>query len=1127
MELKPPNPKPFRFENPKQERIHRRLSLLGPGPASFFLDACRLMATPWLEATTHLVAHLLREIESALRDVLEPLADERVLQEQRATNEQAKHDAEIHVILQALGIPDTDPVAQAWMQLAGRGEEYGLYARAHRRNLGPSRAVDAEFRKFWRDVQDVFDVVSARFETTYLAYFDILDQLLAKERPTGADVRKLRNSIPNNPATLGYFFDKLMFPQWLQPLREAGFLAHPPEPSPNPEDGTAWHQSWPQTRYLARMARLAPEEVRNVILEVPKTGNPFVHEDFADAALGMPPHIAATLVPSAETWLDAPNLWSLPDKLGQLLAHLANGGEVEAALRLAKTLLAILPDPEPEQQAETEEPFGPTLEPHARFSPWHYERILKENVPPLVEAAGMPALDMLCDLLESALHLSQESADRSPDREDFSYIWRPAIEDDTHNYLAELKNPLISAVRDAGQPLITGGAASARDLVSALQQRGWPIFSRIALHLLRVIPDADPRIIAEQLVNRAHFKELSTRHEYALLLKSQFANLPSGQQAAILAWLTEPPSWTAADAQFRRWQRDWLSPISEHLPPRWQQRYDQLVAELGPANHPESPVYSTPFRVGPTSPVTSAALQSMSIEEIVRFLNEWIPPSRPMDHSAEGLGRALAAAVAADPRRFADAAPQLQTVPEPTYISAIFTGLRDALKDKRTFRWRPVLDLAHWVLAQPREIPGRILGRHDDPDPDWGWTRQCIATLLEQGLLADRARLPMNLRRRVWPLLALLAEDPDPTPEHERKYGGPNWDAAHLSINTVRALAMHSVVRYALCVSQHLEKRANAQELLHHGLDEMPEARAVLDRHLDPDRDPSLAIRAVYGRWFPHLVLLDSAWAKANVTRIFPSDPSQSHLRDAAWETYLAFCPPYGPAYDLLRDEYTRAAQRVGYNRGDRRVLTDPDERLGEHLMVLYWWGKLSLAELDPFFLRAPAQLRGHALSYVGRSLCSDPESLSPEGSALLRELWEWRRTEAAPATKADARAELSAFGWWFTSKKFPEDWALQELTAVLGLTRWAEPYDAVLEHLAALAPQEAGLAVSLLAKMVEGDHDGWAIRRGWRKAPRSILETALRSADQSARQAAEQLINRLGALGFLQYRDLLNHRGA
>jgi hypothetical protein len=65
-------PDSHQFANPIQERVYRRLTLLvGAGPAVFFRDVCDLMAEPSrLAATTHLMGHLLREIEGNLLDVL-------------------------------------------------------------------------------------------------------------------------------------------------------------------------------------------------------------------------------------------------------------------------------------------------------------------------------------------------------------------------------------------------------------------------------------------------------------------------------------------------------------------------------------------------------------------------------------------------------------------------------------------------------------------------------------------------------------------------------------------------------------------------------------------------------------------------------------------------------------------------------------------------------------------------------------------------------------------------------------------------------------------------------------------------------------------------------------------------
>src|SRR5271156_6750805 len=62
--------------DPRRFRIRWRLGkLVGPGPAAFYRDACDLMDDPTrLHSTSHLVGHLIREIESALRAVLSPMA---------------------------------------------------------------------------------------------------------------------------------------------------------------------------------------------------------------------------------------------------------------------------------------------------------------------------------------------------------------------------------------------------------------------------------------------------------------------------------------------------------------------------------------------------------------------------------------------------------------------------------------------------------------------------------------------------------------------------------------------------------------------------------------------------------------------------------------------------------------------------------------------------------------------------------------------------------------------------------------------------------------------------------------------------------------------------------------------
>src|SRR6266516_3025421 len=75
--MEPPNKPSFRlsdFSDARQERIYQRLSKrISEGTAAFYRDTCRLRGNPYLfDSTTHLAAHLLRDVESAVRDVVLP-----------------------------------------------------------------------------------------------------------------------------------------------------------------------------------------------------------------------------------------------------------------------------------------------------------------------------------------------------------------------------------------------------------------------------------------------------------------------------------------------------------------------------------------------------------------------------------------------------------------------------------------------------------------------------------------------------------------------------------------------------------------------------------------------------------------------------------------------------------------------------------------------------------------------------------------------------------------------------------------------------------------------------------------------------------------------------------------------
>ena len=280
-----------------------------------------------MEATTHLVAHLLREIESAIRDVLLP-------HDYVAPKGRGKHRAEIEAIVTAYGIETSDPVAVAWLRLSDEGHDQRLAPFAHRDSLGAPRRLDEDFRQFVAEVEGIFDVVLQRFERRFLESLPLIDELLRKTVPTKADVEILRGKIPNNLITLEYFFGKVEVPEWLELLAAEGYFERPPEPVRDEEKGITRFTPWPESRYLARMA--AKPELQARVVEIagaiPETANTIVHDDLLRISLAVPAGLAINLVPRLKAAMQLPYQLRLMHRVGDLVTHLGRGGQGSAAL---------------------------------------------------------------------------------------------------------------------------------------------------------------------------------------------------------------------------------------------------------------------------------------------------------------------------------------------------------------------------------------------------------------------------------------------------------------------------------------------------------------------------------------------------------------------------------------------------------------------------------------------------------------------------------------------------------------------------------------------------------------------------------------------------------------------------
>lgn len=637
-------------------------------------------------------------------------------------------------------------------------------------------------------------------------------------------------------------------------------------------------------------------------------------------------------------------------------------------------------------------------------------------------------------------------------------------------------------------------------------------------------------------MERSFFEHSDLRAEYASLLKAGFELLLPAHREQILAWIEAGPdfSWEPDEELARVWrasyERDWLAIIEAHLDDGRRHRLAMLKDAHGePRMLGQNELAFTSW-TGPSSPIEEAELTGQTVEQVVEFLQSWTPTRSPRSPSREGLARSLTDAVAKDPERFASGAESFVGL-DPTYVRGLLIGLDNALREERTFGWSGVLRLAAWVVEQPTG-PDDVEGTGSlDGDDDFSPNRKALMSLFSRGLAlrGGKGAPASEDRERVWAIIERVCQDPNPTPEYEARWGGDNMDPPMLALNTVRPVAIATAIEYGFWVNHHAN---GCKQPI--GMDAVPELRILVERALDPARDPSPAVRAAVGYQLGQLVWFDREWVRSSQARLFPQDEQLLPLRLAIFDTFLRFGWKTAEVALTIPEEYAAAMLRVGIERegGERRK--DPDHDFVDHLMTLYWQGVIPLHGEPPLmyalFSAARAELRDRALHFVGWSLHHTEKPVASEPLERLRALWDWRAAalyERISNNPTDiARGELAEFGWWFASRAFEPDWALPRLQAVLrqlGTVEWDHD---VAEYLAELVDQRTREVIDTLALFdpAGGRNGGLSGNvQYWMEHARTILRRARVDEDAAIRASATELIHRWVAHGHIGLRDLLD----
>ena len=937
----------------------------------------------------------------------------------------------------------------------------------------------------WTDTRRIVDEVTATLLATITPYFvgiGEVDRLLATESPTVQEATDIA-ALLRTPPQYRYFFDRAD-ERWLAPLAEIPRLLSTPPDLIDVGEGYVQAPIWPQGTYLARVAASNPVLVAELLQRVPATTNPRVSDQLIEVARQLPPETAAGLVPSLARRVSTPLAVDFAAiEAGKLAQELGQAGLADAGAELLMaTLKAAIASP--------------------RDRRWHIEQLLAEPLEAVAEAGsdiGVRLRGLLRRLLRHRGAIRRRHSTlwmRSVDR-------RPRYGADVEWFVANgLYRVLLVAPLDMGASLAT-----------TLIEHREPVMRRIALASMAARPDLISSPDALLHAAAEWDDDGSTRYEFRLALGGLWSEASDLARAALLDYAA-----TAAEADEiieryvahgmehdpdelrRKWRSRLLHAVCADVPSEWMDRY-------GPLDEVEDDRLPEPIVEwgGPVSPISEDELSEADPAEVLTRLGSWFPADTRLGlerPTLEGLGSTGAAVIV---RRFAEFAglgadvAYLPITVTAKVTSALERSLREDAAIDRAGVVNFMLDLGEALL--------RADGEEASSEEATMWSREVRRDLAGTlSYAANKELLGESESQRALRLLEILLRDPDPTEEAEARDVENGYDPGMLALNSVRGEATTAAIELLL-------------ELRRTDRSELADATAAAVRHtLTSDR--SRSVRAAIGIRLPWVLAHDEAHQAEWIDLLF-GDALPSTARTAAWDAYLLYSRFFSAEAAKLARQYDLAVATLEPQPEDesgRRLQTD--EHLGIHA------GAAHLLDLEierrgnwltEFYRRAAPWARARVTRWIAEQAAA--ADATPQVRARARDFLR-HRNESADA-EADAE-ELKAVSWIAPATDASNEISeilLAALEKTAGATENESGAAALAARMSTTRPSSAARMVQLL---VEGDQ--------WHSLPhvasaelQDALERLLKSSDQEAADIAKDVINTLGAQGFLEFRSLLD----
>ena len=1038
--------------SPQQVEIYRNLEAIGPEIAAFYLSGVKVLQNENIETSSYLLAHIAREIEGGLRDVLSADEEKRQIQGQLKKADLGNFSGRrghIASILAALGIDDlVDPLAKKWISVATQFHEF-----AHRHGVWEAPRAKEVFVPLWHEFEEVLmDLVGNHFN-----FLNRVDRLLAYEKPTKKIIKTLPNLLKSE-VRYAYFFNKLDSPAWLKPLKDAGWF-HPENQPIHREVPDQPIHFWHALGYVEKIANYTQEspceetinilaDIVNSIVDYTNHTEASVTSDHTDSQVikiicALPierigfrhiTFIGVALKSRVRTALMNPTIGET------VLPRLLNVGAKELTLALLKEML----------DAEViQHDIRAFMEEY-----WLWDALQKHGQA-IAELCGVDAAKIACAQIRALINEGAYS---------FNIVGRidSDLSDYPHRRYAELlvgftagllqSVKFDNSVEEIVKNLLQEGlAVTCNDLV---KKEARAIFGRIAFDAIIHHYEDLKHLFWKWEGNP--LEEFYFQPPIYQLIRTHCLTFDEGEFDQILHWieLYQHSEDQEDDEELIKIEaikkREWLFALMETGNEKVISAY-QKYKQINPLKikRPGLSLY-TEISSNETGLVTFEALASMSNTQIAESLAD---PKEEFERSSlveNNLARRLVECIETDPERFTDNLLPFRDV-HSVYQYWILEGFLSAWRGKKAFDWAALLEFIYHILTSKQfrtEKPKTGLNYK-------GWILSTTAELIKVGTADDEHAFDVQLLPLAEKIVLILAE----------KVKSDRYAIEHTSftvLTSTPAKVFSAMMKYALRFA-----RTNKTE---NGIRWPQTIRTDFTKRLDRNVEPSFEFSFMLGVYLPNLLYLDKEWVVGNINRIFPQQ-DEYHWR-AAFSGYLYNSRIYADLYTLLKENgHYRKALNTDFADSETPC------RLVEHICMGWIESGETLNDKNSLIYQLINSDNPNLFSHLVHFFWRQRDNLSPKMTAKV--VPAWRALFEVLSQKSDVLEYQEVFsrlsGWVALVDKIDAEvlkWLKMSTQYIRGLTDSAFFVEELLPH-ATKTPAEVGdIYLGMLTHNVYPYHD-------------------------------------------------------